>query len=336
MFNSTPTNILVSGATGFVGSHLLPLLQKTGANITCLVRKSSNISNLPNGVKWVTADLISGEGLNEAFLDQHIFIHLAALLFGLNWQDYLKANVKSAQNICAVIENLKDRGPKATILVSSLAAAGPCAIPPGLNETCKPAPVSAYGWSKLLVERTWQSSYQGRLVILRPGIIYGSGDRGLLPLFQGVKKGFAVSPGYGREFPVSIIHGTDMARAIIKVLEENAQGIYHVSDGQNYTMAQFCSTLGQILRPQGAHIFHIPLSIMHISAALTTLAYQIYARLIHQERGPNWNSDKYLEAKEAGWLLDASRLLSLGYSPTYALEAGLKEAVSGYKARGWL
>ncbi|MBQ7456433.1 MAG: NAD(P)-dependent oxidoreductase [Desulfovibrio sp.] len=330
-------HIVVTGGTGFIGGHLLNILVEQGYSVTCLVRHSSNTSHIPRGVRIQTVDLLTGYGLKEALAGHDILIHLAALLFGLGFRSYLSANTTCAQNLCQALADLGDCAPKKCILISSMAATGPSEGATPLSDFAKPHPVSAYGWSKLLVERTFQASYTGDLVILRPSIVYGSGDRGLLPVFQGAKYGFCVSPGL-RVFPISCIHGKDMAKAIVACLTDKAHGIYHVSDGKPTTMDAFCTQMCRALHVS-PHILHMPLPILTASAALAT-GMGILLRCLAPKRfhrAPNWNLDKLSEAKQAGWVCDSQRLHNdVGFSPAYSLEAGMVESVQGYRERGWL
>ena len=200
--------VLVTGGTGFLGRHLLPQLHAEGAHVTCLVRPGSDAGRLPEGVAVARGDCATGEGLDAALAEQDICIHMAALLFGLGWQDYLRANGRAAAQLARAAQNSPTLG--RLVLVSSLAAAGPsadAATAPGAPGApavpCRA--VAAYGGSKLLAEQILGRALGERLVVLRPPIIYGSGDRGLLPVFRGVGRGVAVSPGLGRDFPVSVI-----------------------------------------------------------------------------------------------------------------------------------
>ena len=179
--------IVVTGGTGFVGRHLLPQLVAAGARVTCITRATSRRDHLPAGVEVVRADLRSGAGLEEALRGQDICIHMAALLFGLGWQDYLRANSEAARALATAWQRLDAQGqaPQRMVLVSSLAASGPCDTAAGRGDDAPGAPVSAYGWSKLMVEQILGRALGDRMVTLRPPIIYGSGDRGLLPVFQG-------------------------------------------------------------------------------------------------------------------------------------------------------
>lgn len=102
--------VLVTGGTGFVGRHLLPRLLDAGAHVTCLTRVSSRTSHLPDGIETVQADLRGGAGLDQALAGQEVIIHLAALLFGLSWQDFLQANALAAFSIAEALSRLKAAG----------------------------------------------------------------------------------------------------------------------------------------------------------------------------------------------------------------------------------
>lgn len=342
--------VLVTGGTGFVGRHLLPRLLAAGAHVTCLTRAASRTAYLPADVAVARADLHTGEGLAEALAGQDVIIHMAALLFGLGWQDYLRANALAARALAVALADVEaaaqgsGKGLSARfVLVSSLAATGPSDCPPGVADNAVPAPVSAYGWSKLLVEQILGRALGDRLVTLRPPIIYGSGDRGLLPVFKGAARGFAVSPGAFRDFPVSAVHARDMAQAVLLCCKDTARGVYHINDGGLYSMAHFCRVMGAALGRPRLRVIHLPLPLMAVTAGLASSGGLLWARLSRclpsraPQRAPNWNLDKYREARQAGWLCDAARIRrELGYEPLVSLTEGMAEAVEGYRREGWL
>lgn len=330
--------VAVTGGTGFLGRHLLPRLVDAGADVTCLVRSTSRRDGLPHGVRTAQVDLAHGDGLAEALRGQDILIHMAALLFGLGWQDYLRANSTAARQLADALARLRTEGqplPR-VVLVSSLAASGPCAAAPGRGDDSPGAPVSAYGWSKLLVEQILGRAVGDRLVILRPPIIYGSGDRGLLPVFQGLKRGLAALPGWKREFPVSVVHARDAAQALLLLCREDARGVYHVNDGGIHSMRSFYEAMARALGRR-AHLIPVPVPVLGLTACAAGL-WGMACRLVRPGgRAPNWNPDKFREARHEGWLCDGTRIQQeLGYVPAVTLAEGLAETVAGYQAEGLL
>ncbi len=322
--------VLLTGGTGFLGSRVVPLLLDAGAHVGVLCRDSSRTDHLPAGCTVRRVDLVSGRGVAEALRGCDIFIHMAALLFGLGWRDYLEANCGAAQTLAGCLTALGEDGPKRVVLVSSLAAAGPCASLTGRDEHGPARPVSAYGWSKLLTEKVLQAELRSRLVIVRPPIIYGSGDRGMLPVYQGLARGVGAVPGLGRDFPVSVVHVDDVARAVALACLDQASGVYHLDDGHPLPMADFYRAASRALG-RSARILHLPLWLMGVTALCCTVFGTIAARFkAPGSRAPNWNLDKYRESSEAGWVANAQRIRNeLGYMPQVNLEDGMKETIEG-------
>ncbi len=331
--------LLLTGGTGFVGQHVLralsPLAESGQIEISCLVRASSRRAALPSFVRVFEADLATGKGLAEALQGQHMVVHMAALLFGVAWQDYL-SNVQAASLLGRAIaaEQAQNGALERVVMVSSLAATGPCAVAPGMDDATMAQPVSAYGWSKYLSEEALGRHCGKSLVVLRPPMIYGPGDAGLLPYFVMAKKGLVVSPGFGRDFPVSIMHVQDVVQAILCLLKPEAHGVYHCNDGAVHTM----QTVGELmasLMGKKARCLRMPLAIMSVSAVFSTLwgaATQGVGL-----RAPSWNLDKYREARVAGWLCSSTRLQEeLGFSPSMPLREGLSQTIESYKQAGKL
>ncbi len=330
-------HILLTGATGFVGRHVLqalaPLAEQGQVQVSCLVRASSRRDLLPSFVRVFKADLATGEGLAEALRGQHMVIHMAALLFGVRWEDYL-SNVHAASLLGQAIAKEQEQGVlERVLLVSSLAATGPSAVLPGVEDDQMARPVSAYGWSKYLSEESLARHCGESLVVLRPPIIYGPEDKGLLPYFTMAKKGLVVSPGFGRDFPVSVIHVHDVVQAILCALKPEARGVYHCSDGEPVTMAQLGHIMAGLMGKR-SFCLQMPLPIMAVSALLSTLWGVVTKPL--GLRAPSWNLDKYREAKVKGWLCHGQRLHELGFTPTMPLREGLKQTIAAYKKAGML
>lgn len=333
--------IAITGATGFLGSHLLPLASQGGARLSCLAR-NPKIASLPNAA-IIHGDCLNLSAMKELLSGKDIFIHMAALLFGCRWQDYFRANIRAAQIIVQALQEIApEKRPAKMIFISSLAAAGPCAAAPGRAEKEAPAPVSAYGWSKYCCEQIFAAAPLKELAILRPPIIYGSGDRGLLPLFKSAARGLGISPGAFRQFPVSIIHAKDAAKAILLACGQKISGVFHLSDGKIYTMDEFCRAAANACGRGKCFVARPPLLLMAATASLSDAFYgwaaKAAARLkLKMPAPPHWNKDKYEEAKQTGWLADSEKFVAAtGFTPGVDLQAGLRETVQGYRARGWL
>ncbi len=337
--------ILITGATGFVGQYLLralqPCVEEHGTQITCLVRKSSNPKLIPDFAKTMVADFTTGAGLDEALEGQDMLLHVAAMLSGVFWQDYF-CNVQAASLLGQAIDRHKL---ERVVLVSSISATGPITpygkhdTPIPVDDNTPPHPVAAYGWSKYLAECALARHCDDKLVILRPPIIYGSGDKALLPYFQCAKMGLVVSPGMGRDFPVSTIHASDMAEAILCAMKPEAKGIYHCNDGvhehkNNQTMKGLGMLIAEVMGKKAVCV-KMPLWFLGLSALCSTAGG--FVGSFFGMRMPSWTYDKFRESCATGFISNGKRLEDeLGFRPKMSLRVGLQEAYTGYKKDGWL
>ncbi len=332
-------NIAVTGATGFVGGHLVRFLRErlagTGAIISCLIRQNSRNKAHHEDLKDLPChevDFHTGQGLHEALKGQNVLIHMASLLFSSSWQDYLRVNAHMAELLGA--KAAQHDSMQSVLLVSSLSVTGPSATLPGVGDFDGAHPVSAYGWSKHMAEQIFLRHCGKKLVILRPPMIYGSKDKGLLPYFKAAKMGIVINPGFRRRFPVSIIHVQDVVQAIVCALKPQAQGVYHCNDGDAHTMSDIGARMA-LLQGKKARYLGVPLSIMGMSAACSTVLGRALATFY--KHPPSWNVDKFREARQEGWLCNAKRLCDeLGFVPQFSLDAGIREALTGYTQDGWL
>ncbi|MDR2695942.1 MAG: NAD(P)-dependent oxidoreductase, partial [Deltaproteobacteria bacterium] len=216
------------------------------------------------------------------------------------------------------------------VVVSSLAATGPCAQSPGVSDDTLPAPVSAYGWSKYMAELAFAREFTrpAGLVVLRPPIIYGPGDRGLLPCFKAAKLGLIATPG--GTFPVSAVHVRDAVQGVLCCLKPEARGVYHINDGAEHSMASLGLAMAAALGRK-ALVLRMPRPVLAASAALADFAAGLGLP------PASWNRDKYRESRAEGWLCSAARITSeLGYTPSMPLREGMADAVAGYGKLGWL
>src|SRR5574340_25657 len=198
---------LVTGATGFVGSHLAERLVGEGWQVRCMVRRTSSLRWLPPGVETVYGELASGEGVGEAVHGADAVFHVAGVTKARRAAEFYEGNVRATANLLEAAGDV----PR-FVHVSSLAAAGPGA---DLSEDNPPRPVSDYGRSKLEAEKL----ARGRAVIIRPPVVFGPRDTDVLQIFRAVNRGRMVRIGRRDSF-FSFIYVKDLAEALAARSEE--------------------------------------------------------------------------------------------------------------------
>ena len=194
--------VAVTGASGFIGRHLVEHLAARGTEVVAVRRPFDP----------TTAAATRCDGADAV-------VHLAGVVSALREQDYIAANVDGTR---AVAEAARAAGVP-LIHISSLAAAGPAPPRAPRSEDDPPAPINAYGRSKLAGERAVALVDGLRWTTLRPGVVYGPRDRALLPLFKLARRG--LMPLVGRaDAAYTFIHVRDLVRAIAAAVERPAVG----------------------------------------------------------------------------------------------------------------
>lgn len=318
---------LVTGATGFIGSHLTEKLIEQGYAVTCLVRKTSNrrwIEGLD--INIVFGDCEDEESLAGIPQDMDYVFHLAGLTKAKKDEDLYCANVKGTENL---IRAVLTRTPalKKFVFMSSLAAAGPSMDGLSVNEDSEAHPVSNYGKSKLQAERivTGQDKTLPA-TILRPPAVYGPRDRDFYVLFKMLKKGFY--PDWGKCY-YSMLYVDDLVNGIIAAAEaEDAAGkTYFLTDGRIYNSIELVSEIAKALDRRVLRI-RIPKPVM---TAITNISERL------GDRVSIINRDKLRELKHTHWICDSSKAeRELGFMPKVHIKEGMKWTADWYRINQWL
>ncbi|HEX2249888.1 MAG TPA: NAD-dependent epimerase/dehydratase family protein, partial [Gemmatimonadales bacterium] len=264
---------LVTGATGFVGSHLVDVLLKSGVEVTALARSQQKAAVLTGqGVRIIDGHLHIQAALERAVRDQDIVYHVAGAVAARSEADFLHANREGTRNMVAAAEAA---GRRRFVLVSSLAAGGPTTRGSPLTGSEPPRPVTAYGRSKLEAEQVVRASRLSWSIV-RPPVVYGPRDREVLKLFRLARLGIAPLFGDGAQ-QLSAVHATDLATALVAVGEcPDAVGrTYIACHPEVFTTREFSRAIGRAMG-RAVMPLRIPppvgrglLSVAELSARLT-------------------------------------------------------------------
>ena len=228
---SAPVQVAVTGGSGFIGAHLVAALAARGERVRCLLRPASDRSLLPAQVEpVVAADLSDGAALERLVRDCDAVVHLAGLTRSWTPRELYRVNRGGTAALCAALARVHPEVGQ-LILVSSQAAAGPSRPGRPRREEDPPAPVTAYGGSKLAAERIRHRHPELPITVIRPPAVYGPGDRDIFAYFRLVRAG--VRPELVPSGRLSMVYVGNLVDALLLALERPqraGQRVYHVAD----------------------------------------------------------------------------------------------------------
>lgn len=311
--------IAITGANGFLGSHLVNACLAKGYEVVALVRPNADISLLPDASEGLQVFHISySDTIKEQFAALiessgavDCFIHNAGLTVSRQKEQYFTVNTHLTKSIVDAVAQsglLKSDGK--LVYVSSYAAHGPWGIG---------RPVSSYGESKLLAEDHIKSSPFSHL-IFRPTAIYGEGDLAFLPLFKTAKNGFYPVITTGQK--ISMVHAEDLAACIASELHEQ-EGTLHVSDGNTYTHSDFVEAMEKAMDKRIQPILILK------SIARLAMRSSIFLERI-QKKKPTMTLEKFSEINQ-NWHLHESELKHSNHSFKISLVDGFTRTYQFYK-----
>jgi nucleoside-diphosphate-sugar epimerase len=319
---------LVTGASGFVGSHLVDALVAVRWRVRCLIRRTSDLRWVPTErVELAYAGLEEPGALASALTGVDVVFHIAGVTSTLAREGYTRVNVEGTRRL---LEAMSERAPGALlVLCSSLAAAGPARQGRPLTESDPPSPIGPYGESKLAAERLVMASGL-RHVIVRPAAVYGPRDRDVLHAFRLAARGWAPRVG-PRDQRLSMVHVRDLAGGFLAAAERGAgRGVYYISNGAIYTWEEIT---GAIAAAVGRRVRAVPVPLPLARAA--SLGSHLLARCTGCK--PLLTPDRVRDLAQPDWSCEATRArVELGYEPSVPLPAGVRETAAWYRAHGWL
>jgi nucleoside-diphosphate-sugar epimerase len=322
--------ILVTGGTGFIGTHLVRRLAASGQSVRCLVRRQARPRNLPAGVAAVYGNLISGEGLPEALDGADTVIHLAGVTKALAPADYYAGNARATRNLVVALAGaLASRGPR-LVHVSSLAAIGPSPDGTPIHEDAEPHPLTHYGKSKLEGERAVRELAPDA-VIVRPPVVYGPGDTDVFQMLKSISKGFVLQIAGGERW-FSAIYVADLVEGLMAAAGSTAASgrTYFLAHAKPVSWSQFGAAAARVMNRM-PRVLEVPAAIAHAAGWGAEIWSQI-------TRKPGIMSrEKVAEAQCRFWTCDVGRAArELGFEAPTLLEDGLAQTLAWYKEAGWL
>jgi nucleoside-diphosphate-sugar epimerase len=320
---------LVTGATGFVGSHLVEALVARGDEVTALVRSPQKAEPLARlGVRLVRGDLHAHEAMTDAATGQEVIYHVAAAVAARTPAEFVRANREGTENVLRAAERA---GSPRFVLVSSMAAGGPAKKGEPRRSPEPSAPVTHYGRSKLASEEAVRASALP-WTIVRPPTIYGPRDRdNLVKIFKLVRSGIAPVFGDGSQ-ELSAVFAPDLAEALVAAgrTESVLGGVWYVNHPEIVTSA---GLVRAVARTAGRRVAVVPVpeplgrGILHLTGGVASLFGQ--ATLL--------NADKANEFFQPAWSADPTPFSqATGWAARHDLAAGLAETYRWYREARWL
>lgn len=325
--------VLVTGATGFVGSHVVDALLERGHDVFYIARATSNFRWLTGkNVTRVDGSLFDVQSLRHAVEGMDIVIHVAGLTAAKNEDEFLRGNRDATQNLLDAIIAYQ---PSLTryVHISSLAVCGPAAqLDEPTTEESPLHPITAYGRTKKLAEQCVTACADIPWTIVRPPAVYGPRDEAILTFFQTVSKGLASFIGFD-EKRVSLVHVRDLARGIVDAaFSPVAVGqTYFISSDETYTWEQISAVTASIMGKRKLFRVRLPHSVV-LSIAGTV---GFFGKL--SGKPPVLDFEKGIDLTQRYWICSTAKARrELGYRQEMSLADGIRDTVEWYREASWL
>ena len=329
--------ILITGASGFIGSFIVEEALKKGFDTWAAVRKSSSKEYLKDErINFIELNLSSKAQLIEQ-LRGHDFdyvVHAAGVTKCLNKQDFHRINTEGTKNIIDAILELQ-MPLKRFVFVSSLSVFGAIKEKQPydeIRETDIPQPNTEYGRSKLAAEKYLESlGSRVPYIILRPTGVYGPREKDYFMMAKSIKQHSDFAVGYKRQ-DITFVYVSDVVQAIFLALDKGENGRkYFLSDGEVYQSTTFSDLIHEELgRPWWIRIT-APVWVLRI----ITFCGEYIGKMTGKVTA--LNNDKFNILRQRNWRCDIQPAIDeLGYKPTVKLAEGVRRSIKWYKEQGWL
>lgn len=327
--------ILVTGASGFVGGHLIERLLKDGHEVFALVRNPKKLAlETHTHLHLVKGDL-DQENLTwvESLpSDLNTCVHTAGIVHAYRTDEFYRVNTEGTRNL---VNNLKKKFTSLHfVLISSLAAAGPSQGTDKRNESDMDLPVSIYGRSKKQAEEVLKEVAPKTfgLAVIRPPMVIGPRDAAVLDIFKMVQSGVVLLPGFGsKEKLYSFVCVFDLVNTIVKVIEEKKTTVYYSSHPQVVTFNELILEIKKQLKKNWLVYLPMPLFLVKLLTIILDFIYKLFQHPLRL------TPDKYHEFAATNWTCDGAKTeKELGQVYNYDIERSITVTLIDYKSRKWI
>ena len=328
--------ILITGASGFIGSFIVEEALRQGFETWAVVRKNSSRSFLQDErIHFIELNLSSEEQLKEQ-LKEHQFdyvVHAAGVTKCLHKEDFFRINTEGTKNLVRALIALQ-MPLKRFVYISSLSIMGAIREEQPyqeIRESDKAQPNTAYGKSKIEAEE-WLDTIKGLpYVILRPTGVYGPRERDYFMMAKSIQAHTDFAVGFKQQ-DITFVYVTDVVQAVFLALEKGLTGRrYFLSDGEVYQS----STFSDLIRKELGNPWWIRITAPIWLLRVITFCGEYIGHMTGKVTA--LNNDKYYIMRQRNWRCDIKPARQeLGYEPKVKLAEGVHRSILWYKENGWL
>ncbi len=335
-FCNMKRKLLVTGASGFIGSFIVEEGLNRDFEVWAAVRKSSSRQFLTDSrIHFIELDLSSERRLTEQLKESSFdyVVHAAGVTKSLHKEDFYRINTEGTKNLVWALQNLK-MPLKRFVYISSLSIMGAIREEQPyreIRERDTPQPNTAYGKSKLEAEQ-WLDTQQGLpYIILRPTGVYGPRERDYFMMAKSIQAHTDFAVGFKQQ-DITFVYVTDVVQAVFLALEKGETGRrYFLSDGEVYQS----STFSDLIRKELGNPWWIRITAPLWLLRIITFCGECIGHLTGKVTA--LNNDKYNIMRQRNWRCDInSARQELGYEPQVKLEEGVHKSIAWYKKNHWL